>query len=167
MWTTFSKRYSIELLKVKFGLQKVKREYKKMVLTWQVLWHGSGSNCPENVLSKKFSKKFYKIPRKTSINKFCFNEFRDKQVGQNLYVLILRKQTPTDTKLYLHKGKPHLQLSTSITNLRSMFHFFLFLCISMPLETSKNQLPRGQCNVKFVTSILSRELLCSEKHFGA
>lgn len=138
-----------------------------MVLTWQVFWHGSGSSYPENVLSKNFSKKFYKISRKRSMTKFCFNEFTDKQVAQNLCVLILRKQTPTDTKLYLHKGKRHLQLSTSITNLRPMFHFFLFLSISIPPETSKNQLPRGQCNVKFVTSILRRELLFSEKNFGA
>ena len=151
VWSNFSKRYSIELLKASFGIQKLKREYKKMVPTWQVFWHGSGSNYPKNVLSKKFSKKFYKIPQKTSMTKFCFNEFADKQVAQNLCVLILRKQTPTDTKLYFYKGKLHLQLSMSITNLRPMFHFFLFLSISIPPETSKNQLPRGQCNVKFVT----------------
>ena len=68
------------------------------------------------------------------MTKFCFNEFTDKQVAQNLCVLILRKQTPTDTKLYLHKGKRHLQLSTSITNLRPMFHFFPFL---YPLKRQK------------------------------
>lgn len=49
-----------------------------MVPTWQVFWHDSGSNYPKNVLPKKFSKKFYKIPKKTSMTKFCLNEFADK-----------------------------------------------------------------------------------------
>ena len=65
---------SQKLLKASFGIQKLKREYKKMVPTWQVFWHGCGSNYPKNVLSKKFSKKFYKIPKKTSMTKFCLNE---------------------------------------------------------------------------------------------
>ena len=65
-----------------------------MVPTWQVFWHDSGSNYPENVLSKKFSKKFYKIPWKTSMTKFRFNSKETK---------------PTDTKLYLYKEKPYFQ----------------------------------------------------------